>query len=328
MQKTEKASIEFDDRLIEYTIIRSARRKKTISTAIDPQQGVVVRSPMRVPSDEIADMVRKRAPWILNHLSGKASIEFDGRLIEYTIIRSARRKKAIQLALDPQQGVVVRSPVRVPNDEIADMVRERAPWILRKAPDNLLRPTPRRFTDGETLFYLGKEIPIITEALQDTDMGIDRGGGALMRLTAPAEVSVRLADDAFRISIPAGISEEERISAVRAVLERWYRREAARLLPEAVARWQCKVSRKKPSQVLIRSQRRRWGSCSSDGSIRLNWRLIMAEPELIEYVVVHELAHLAVMNHSPHFWKRVERAMPDYRDRKKRLDDIGFHFWF
>ena len=100
------------------------------------------------------------------------------------------------------------------------------------------------------------------------------------------------------------------------------------MLPEAVARWQGKVSRKQPSRVLIRNQRKRWGSCSSDGSIRLNWRVVMAEPALIDYVVVHELAHLDVMNHSPRYWKRVERVMPDYKARRKRLNDVGAGFWF
>ena len=258
----------------------------------------------------------------------KSSIKHDGNIIEYTIVRSARRKKTIEIALDPQQGVIVRSPVRTPSAEIAGIVRERAPWILRRAPEKILRPTPRRFAGGETLPYMGLELPIINEELQDTDIGIDLGGGALLRFTAPTEVSVRLENGAFRISVPASISEEERITTVRAALERWYRREAARLLPEAVAYWQGKVSRKKPSQVLIRSQRKRWGSCSSDGSIRLNWRLVMAEPALIDYVVIHELAHLVVMDHSPRYWKRVERALPDYRDRNKRLNDIGFDFWF
>ncbi len=258
----------------------------------------------------------------------KASIKFDGRRIEYTIIRSARRKKTIEIILDPQQGVVVRSPARTPRKEIAALVRERAHWILRKATDNILRPTPRRFTDGETLFYLGREVPIVSESAEDTEVGIDLGSGKMLRFNTPAEVSVRLEDDAFRISIPAGISEEERIASVRAALERWYRREAARLLPDVVARWQSKVSRKEPMRVLIRNQRKRWGSCSSDGSIRLNWRIIMAEPALIDYVVVHELAHLSVMDHSPRYWKQVERALPDHRDRRKRLNEVGAQFWF
>ena len=257
----------------------------------------------------------------------RASIEFNGRLIEYTVVRSARRKKTIEITLDPERGVLVRSPARTPSKDIRELVQKRARWILDHATDDVLDPPPRRFTDGESLFYLGEQIPIITEILQDTDIGIDMGGGALLRLTAYAEVSVRLEDNAFRIGIPAGISEEERIAGVRAALERWYRREAARLLPEIVARWQGNVSRKKPTQVLIRSQRRRWGSCSSDGSIRLNWRIVMAEPALIDYVVVHELAHLVVMDHSPRYWQKVESVMPDYRLRRKRLNEVGSRFW-
>ena len=127
--------------------------------------------------------------------------------------------------------------------------------------------------------------------------------------------------------MPDALPVDQRSEKSRAALERWYRNEAKRLLPELVARWQGRVGRKKPSFVQVRSQRRRWGSCSSDGSIRLNWRIIMAEPALIDYVVVHELAHLAVMDHSPRYWKRVERALPDYRARRKRLNEVGLHLW-
>ena len=257
----------------------------------------------------------------------KASIEFNGKLIGYTIIRSARRKKTVEITLDPQQGVVVRSPARTPRREITALVQKRAEWILSHATEDILRPTPRRFTDGETLPYLGRELSIVCEAIEDTDVAIDFGQGAMLRLVASAEVGIRLQDDTFRVSVPSGIDEERRIAESRAAIEKWYRREATRLLPEIVARWQTKVSRNKPSQVLIRSQRKRWGSCSSDGSIRLNWRIIMAEPALIDYVVVHELAHLAVMDHSPRFWKQVERALPDYRARRRRLNEIGAHFW-
>ena len=239
----------------------------------------------------------------------RASVEFNGKRIEYTVVRSARRKKTIEITLDPQQGVVVRSPARTSRKEIAELVRQRAGWILSRATEDILRPTPRRFTDGETLFYLGEQIPIVAN-------------------TAPDErVSVSFEDGAFQIATPIDISEEDRVAAVKEVVERWYRREAARLLPEAVARWQGKVSRKTPSRVLIRSQRKRWGSCSSDGSIRLNWRIVMAEPALIDYVAVHELAHLDVMDHSPRYWQKVERVMPDYRLRRKRLNEVGAHFW-
>lgn len=239
----------------------------------------------------------------------RASVEFNGRLIEYTVVRSARRKKTIEITLDPERGVLVRSPARTTRKDIAELVQKRAGWILSHATEDVLDPTPRRFADGETLLYLGEQIPIVASTALD------------------GRVSVSLEDGVFQIATPTGISEEDRAAAVKEVVERWYRREAARLLPEAVLRWQGKVSRKKPTQVLIRSQRRRWGSCSSDGSIRLNWRIVMAEPALIDYVVVHELAHLAVMDHSPRYWQNVESAMPDYRLRRKRLNEAGAHFW-
>lgn len=259
----------------------------------------------------------------------KASIEHDGKRIDYTIVRSARRKKTVEIALDPQNGVVVRSPLRGSSKDIAAFVRQRAAWILKHAAEDILQPTQRRFTDGETLYYMGREIPIVTRVNTDQSFGFEMGDKAL-DLTLPADrsVTVELEDDAFCISAPANISEEQRIATSRKAIEKWYRKEAARLLPEAVARWQSRVGNKKPSQVLIRSQRRRWGSCSSDGSIRLNWRIIMLEHALIDYVAIHELAHLSVMNHSPQFWQQVERALPDYRDRLRRLNEVGMHYWF
>ncbi|MXY46350.1 MAG: M48 family metallopeptidase [Chloroflexi bacterium] len=239
-----------------------------------------------------------------------ASIESDGKRIDYTIVRSARRKKTLEITIDPEIGVLVRSPANASRKEIATLVHRRAGWILRRTAEAAEPPSARRFADGETMPYLGSEYPIVNaQALSNA-------------------LTVNLVDGAFRISAPVHIGEEERITASREAFERWYRQEAERLLPDMVANWQSKVSRHKPSRVLIRSQRKRWGSCSSDGSIRLNWRIVMAEPALIDYLVVHELAHLEVMNHSPRYWAHVERVLPDHRARRKRLNEIGMQFWF
>lgn len=239
-----------------------------------------------------------------------ASIEYDGKRIDYTIVRSARRKKTLEITLDPKIGVLVRSPARTSRKEIARLVHRRAGWILRRSAEASEPPSARRFTDGETMLYLGSEYPIVNARSLDNSL------------------TVNLVDGAFHISAPGHIGEEERIAASREALERWYRQEAERLLPDMVANWQSKVSRHKPSRVLIRSQRKRWGSCSADGSIRLNWRVVMAEPALIDYLVVHELAHLEVMDHSPRYWAHVERVLPDYRARRKRLNEVGMRFWF
>ena len=76
-----------------------------------------------------------------------------------------------------------------------------------------------------------------------------------------------------------------------------------------------------PSRVSLNAARTRWGSCSRDGSIRLNWRLVQYAPELIDYVIAHELAHLTELNHSPRFWAQLEALMPDYRQWQRQLAD-------
>ena len=242
-------------------------------------------------------------------MSERATCKIDDTLIEYTVVRSARRKKTIEITLNPKDGVVVKAPRRASLKEIDGIVRRRANWILRKASANILNPTPRRFVSGETLPYLGRSLPIVAAATSDK------------------RVSVRLEHDNFHILATPHLNEQERVDAVHTAVEQWYRARAAACLPKMVARWQPAVTRRKATRVLIRNQRKRWGSCSSDGSIRLNWRIMMADPTLIEYIVVHELAHLNVMNHSPLYWKQVERIMPDYDARRKRLNDVGAQLW-
>lgn len=101
-------------------------------------------------------------------------------------------------------------------------------------------------------------------------------------------------------------------------LEKWLRRQARSLI-SAEVRVQAERTNLHPKRMTLRSQRTRWGSCSIGGHISLNWRLVMAPPEVLSYVVIHELAHLAEHNHGPGFWSLVERFCPDFRSHKKWL---------
>ncbi|MBM4415711.1 MAG: M48 family metallopeptidase, partial [Chloroflexi bacterium] len=107
-------------------------------------------------------------------------------------------------------------------------------------------------------------------------------------------------------------------AALRAALLRWYRRRTADALDDRMPEWIACLGRA-PARVLVRDQRRRWGSCAPDGTLRFNLRLAMLAPELVDYVIVHELAHLLVPRHGPAFWAVVLRTLPDARARSRAL---------
>jgi hypothetical protein len=104
----------------------------------------------------------------------------------------------------------------------------------------------------------------------------------------------------------------------------WLRRQARTVIHAEVATWS-RLMGLRPARVFLRNQRTRWGSCSSRGNISLNWRLIMAPPDVLTYVVIHELAHLAEPHHGPGFWALVSAHCPEYRNHKAWLKKHG-HF--
>ena len=240
-------------------------------------------------------------------------LQLDDATIEYTVQRSKRRKKTVQISVSGG-AVVVSAPMRTPNREIQAIVQKRSGWILDKLAAEAQAPPPLRLVTGDTLPYLGRELPLVVEEADVRKPSARLDGGSLLVVT------------------PRGLPEDERRDAVRTALVAWYRTQAAELLADSVARWLPVMGRSRPPRperincnprVLVREQKTRWGSCSSDGTLRFSWRLAMVEPELIDSVAVHELAHLEVMNHSPAFWEVVLRAMPDARERRKRLSEAG-----
>ena len=224
--------------------------------------------------------------------------------IEYTVRRSRRRKKTVQISVSGGE-VVVSAPMRTPNREIQAIVQKRCGWILEKLETESQEPPPLQLVTGDALPYLGRVLTLIVE---EADV---------------RRPSAHLEDDRLVIVAPGGLSGEERRELVRAALVAWYRARAAELLADSVARWLPVMGWSEMPRVLVREQRTRWGSCSADGTLRFSWRLAMVEPELIDSVAVHELAHLELMDHSPAFWKVVLRAMPDARERRKRLGEAG-----
>ena len=169
----------------------------------------------------------------------------------------------------------------------------------------MLEAVPKRFVSGETLPYLGRNVRILVEA---ADI---------------ARPNVRFDHWRFRIAAPKSLPDEERRQSIRRAVIEWYRARAAERLPSVVERWWPRLGQGEMSRVLVRDQRQRWGSCAPDGTLRFNWRAVMLKPALIEYVVVHELAHLTHRNHLTDFWGLVSKAMPDAQQRRRGLREAG-----
>jgi hypothetical protein len=211
------------------------------------------------------------------------------------IIRTKR--KSIALIVEPNGRLVVRAPMRISDADIKHLVKQKERWIREKqkrVKDKSTQSKPKVYMDGEEFLYLGKSYPL-----------------KIVADLKPALVLSRK----FYLSSRA-------LPKAESVFAEWYREQARAVITERVKLYAARhgfTYRK----IRITSARTRWGSCSSMGNLNFTWRLVMAPPEVIDYVVVHELAHLRVNNHTKEFWKQVERIMPDYKRRLKWLKENG-----
>ena len=230
----------------------------------------------------------------------RRSLALGGEHVEYLLVRR-RGRRGVGLQVD-SDGLTVNAPLSVPVARIEKMVADSQSWVLRKLEVWRERQVPeQRWDDGASIPWFGGSLTLRLETGSDSHAVkgpdcIEYGNGELrVRVTQPGAENVK-----------------------RAVVA-WYRRAAlAHLAHRAfvIAR----VAGIAPPRVMISSAMGRWGSCNSKREVRLSWRLVKARPELIDYVVAHELAHLVHMNHSKAFWAEVGRLCPDYRRLRDELE--------
>lgn len=212
------------------------------------------------------------------------------------LIRSRRR--TLSLVIDDHGRLVVRAPMRMANRAIDDFVKSKAKWIAaqqEKARSRASRFAPKQFVSGEEFFYLGELYRLQIEDQQSLPLVFNAG---------------------FHLSSAA-------VPRAAAVFERWYRRQALRVMSERVGLY-ASANGFEFGQIKITSARKQWGSCGPKGDLRFAWRLVMAPLPMIDYVAVHELVHLRHRNHSKRFWSRVMAILPDYRQREDWLEEHGY----
>lgn len=215
-----------------------------------------------------------------------------GHIIGYTLRRDRRR---LTLRID-ERGLAIGAPRNVPLAEIEAFVRSHADWVLAKLAEHAGRAARRHLPirDGARLPLLGAEVRV----------RVTRGGNR----------GYFQADELWLAARP---SADLALLARRALQRRALEYFRPRLIDMA-----SQIGRAAPPLGLS-SARTRWGSCSAQSGIRLNWRLIHLAPETIDYVIAHEVAHLVEMNHGPRFWRLVENIYPDWRAARATLKQEG-----
>lgn len=215
------------------------------------------------------------------------------KIIIDKIIRSRRRTIALSVSADA--SLIVRAPMAVSTRYIKDLVFEKRAWIIAKKKQALARGalTPKKeFVNGEEFLYMGERYALKIEKRR----------------------AIALED---HLCFP-----EKHLLRARLKMAAWYKQKALETMTERAEMYSAMTGWRFTS-LSITSARKRWGSCGPRGELHFSWRLIMAPRHIIDYVVVHELAHIPERDHSPRFWNKVGMILPDYKARKQWLKEHG-----
>lgn len=239
-------------------------------------------------------------------------------VIHYDVIRklkssdnSEKAARKVIIKVHPNQRVVAVVPHDAKEDAIQKAMLKRARWIWQSI-DDFSKQTdsafPKRYVSGETQFYLGKRyvLKLIIDSNQVPSVKLSRG-----------KLNVTLKQE-------TGSGTDDRLRKVKPLIDSWYQTKAKGVFHERLAELLPKTSWVSgiPS-FRVMAMKKQWGSCSSKGNLILNPHLVKAPKECIDYVILHELCHIAEHNHSERFWRLLTQVMPDWKEVKARLDEMA-----
>lgn len=223
------------------------------------------------------------------------TIQLNELLIPVT--RSGRRQ-SVGITVERDGSVAVAAPIDCQFAKIEEYVRSKSLWIYQKLAkrDELVsdQPVKKEFVDGSSFSYLGQAY-------------------RLKLVEQPTEV-LSLVGDRFLMC-------REHVGQAAEVFRKWYVSRGREIVDRLIENWVPRIA--SPTAIDIRDIGYRWGSCTPDGKILVSWRAIQLPPDIVEYIVAHEMAHLKHPNHDEEFWCLLEKVMPDFADRKNWLAKNG-----
>jgi predicted metal-dependent hydrolase len=288
------------------------------SVAVDPAHSSRPVEPPRKPVNPPKDIGPARPEARLDELLQPASFRhpranreamLGDSVVAFEFKRSKRRN--IGFMVGPE-GLTVSAPRWVPLYEVDAAVRSKTPWILKKLGDaherqRRIESARIEWRDGAHFPFIGESAVVVLDAAQTGTTLEPAAGGAPRRLRV-------------------GLSQHADGSQIRDTVQAWLMRQAQQVFterlehfaPQLGVRWR---------KLALSNAGTRWGTAHSDGTIRLNWRLIHFRMPVIDYVVAHELSHLRVMDHSPRFWDTFATVVPDYETLRGQLKEEALPPW-
>lgn len=234
-------------------------------------------------------------------------IKIGETMIPYAEVKS-KRSKRISLRVTPEK-VRVSAPVKASRREIEAFIERNQEWILRnwlKLQETVVKPKLRVYESGVRLLYQGEELEL----------------QILEKLTQQVKARYVSENRQLIIEHPQALADDQKQALIREILEKWYKMRARTVFLQKLDFWSKQMG-VTYNQFRLKEQKTRWGSCSSLGNINLNWRVIMAPEGVMDYLVIHELAHLRYLNHSQAFWDFVMEFCPDHEESKQWLRQNG-----
>lgn len=321
----EDCTVQIYDAEVPYLIRRNTRTKR-ITLRIHGTGKLEVSAPYDTKKADIITFIKRESAWIaprigilpaqknnspdnsITHspIAGDEGgmITYNGQIVPYQIKRSHRAKRIV-IKINRNREVSVVSPTHVPIAELKSFAEAKADWIYKHTiQSNRPLPSERQYCDGETIPFMGDSL--------------------IIRITKGQKGHYLRKNQELIVTIPIDFLEFHEKEFVKNALSSFFSGALIEFSLPHVIRY-AQILQIPAPPLKTRDQKTKWGTCTSH-SIVLNIRLCMAPPAIIEYVIVHELAHKVQPNHSPRFWSVVENLMPDYKERRDYLKKYG-HEW-
>lgn len=231
----------------------------------------------------------------------KITIQYGTQTIEFTMTYSKRR--TIEIGVEPPDVISVVAPEGIEEDVLIKHVKSKAKWIVQKLyeiKEIQSQHIDREFVNGEAFMYLGRNYTLLIVDDDSIKKPLTKLFQGKFVITTPTREQVKL----------------------KASMEEWYRQKTLEKVYERIDYYQ-RYFDVEPTNVRVKEQKKRWASCTVKRELLFNWRCTMAPSWVLDYIIVHEMSHMLIMDHSKEFWSLMERIMPDYEKRREWLKNYG-----